>query len=227
MGLTINYDIKFQGTQTDLVNKLSKVRNLCLDKPFESVGEIKPIIITKEIIDRYNYLQEITSYPDNSDENLRKRDEELLELGVSIDLMINLDVNEKLTPDRQFVIFNVWAGNGCEDTEFYFAKNKTNNKWYASGFTKTQFAEHFIRCHLLVIYVLDMLKESGFDVDVRDEGEYYETRDLEVLAKNINDYTGLLLQISGELKEQVKNSEFTLDCEIDKSANIVDINPDS
>ena len=221
MGLTINYEIKFQGTQKQLVSKLTKIRSACLDKPFEKVSEIKSIIITKKMIDEYNFWQNYCTYPNNTTENLEKRNKALEALGVNIGLIVNLNVNNKLKAKTQIVIFNVWAGKGCEDTELYFVKNKTNDKWYAGSFCKTQYAEHFIRCHLLVIDVLDMLKEKGFDVNVRDEGEYWETRDLKILAKSLNEYTGILLSISDTLKKQMKGTNYTVDCEIDKSQNII------
>ena len=162
MGLTINYDVNFQGTQKQLIKELTKIRSACLDKPFEKVSEIQSVIITKEIIDTYHFWQNYCTYPNNSFENLEKRNKALKDLGVTTDIVINLDVNNKLKPKTQIVIFGVWPGKGCENAKFYFIKNKTNDKWYASSFCKTQYAENFIRCHLLVIDVLDMLKEKGF-----------------------------------------------------------------
>jgi hypothetical protein len=221
MGLTIHYKAKFQGTKKQLVNKLTEIHSNCLDKPFEEVSEIKSITITKEIIDTYHFWQDYCTYPNNSTENLKKRDKALEELGADIGLVINLHVGDNLTENRQVVVFDTWAGEGCENTELFFVKNKTNNTWYAESFCKTQYAEHFIRCHLLVIELFDMLKENDFDVVVDDEGEYWETRSLEILAKSLNDYTGLLLAISDSLKKQFENSDYDVVCEIDKSQNIM------
>ncbi len=61
MGLTIHYDIKFEGTQEQLISKLTKIRSACLDKPFEEVSEIKSVVITKKIIDTYNFWQKYHS----------------------------------------------------------------------------------------------------------------------------------------------------------------------
>jgi len=48
------------------------------------------------------------------------------------------------------------------------------NTWYASlcGL------EYFVRCHQSVIAVLDQARALGFEVDVRDDGGYWEHRDV-------------------------------------------------
>ena len=128
MGLTIKHEIKFSGTQSELVNKLTEIRNKCCDLPFEEVGEVKSIVITKKMIDTYNFWQNYSMFPNNTPENLNKRDKALKDLGVSTWLIISLSGRNKLTPKREVVIFELWAGEGCESTEFYFIKNITNGK---------------------------------------------------------------------------------------------------
>ena len=224
MGLTIHYKAEFEGTQSELVKRLSRIRTKCLDKPFEEVNEVKAVNITKNTLDEYkcieNCLREKGSNSINED--YENRDKELEKLGLTLDLIINLQVYHKLEPVK-VVYFTLWAGEGCEGTAFYFIKNKTNNKWKANSFTKTQYAEHFFRCHLLVIDVLNMLKEEGFSLDVYDEGSYWETRDIKVLAKEINASSEMIAGIAGMLKKELKGTGAILECNIDRSKNIVDI----
>jgi len=48
MGLTIHYTIEFEGTTKQLQGELENVRRICLDLPFEKVGErVKTVNITK------------------------------------------------------------------------------------------------------------------------------------------------------------------------------------
>jgi DNA modification methylase len=225
MGLTIHYNTKFQGTQKELVKKLTKIRSICMDKPFEEVSEIKSVIITQKMINEWNFWQNYCNYPNNSRENLDKRDKALDELGISTGLMINLEIyNHGIKPKTQIVTFSVWAGEGCENTEYCFVKNRTNNKWQAKGFTKTQYAEQFVKCHLLVIKVLDMLKEQGFTVIVHDEGHYWKTRKLDVLAKNINDYTNLISSIFGSLSKQAETLGMGIEAPITECQNYMKVN---
>ena len=224
MGLTINYKIKVEGTKQQIADRLIEIRSACLDKPFEEVSEVRSIIITKKMIDVYQFWQDYCFFPNNSVKNLAKRNQELLDLGVDIGLIVNLDVHGKLTPKRQIISLNLWPGKGCETFNINLIKNKTNNVWHCDNYCKTQYAEHFIRYHLLVINVLDMLKEKGFEIKVNDEGEYWTTRDLKILAKNINEYTGILVSIEKALKESIKDTEMSVKCEIENSKNIIQIN---
>ena len=81
------------------------------------------------------------------------------------------------------VSLNLLAGEGCENTNLNFEKH--GKKWTCKSFTKTQYAKNFAKCHLLVISLFDMLKENGFEVEIYDESDYWETRDLSNLAKNM------------------------------------------
>jgi len=58
---------------------------------------------------------------------------------------------------------------------------------------------------------------------VFDEGEYWQTKDLKVLARQINKYTSLLSSFSDQLKEFSKNTGMTYKAEIDKCKNIMKI----
>jgi len=68
------------------------------------------------------------------------------------------------------------------------------------SFTKTQYANdprcggwiNFKRAHLSVCAILEKARQLGFVVHVRDEGHYWETRDLTVLAKNLGEYDRLI-----------------------------------
>ena len=67
------------------------------------------------------------------------------------------------------------------------------NVW--RSFCKTQYANdarlggwaNFVKAHLSVVAVLDCAKLLGFEVDVQDEGAFWETRDLRVLAEHMGE----------------------------------------
>lgn len=200
MGLTVNYKVSIPITE-NIVEKLEKVRQQCLDLPFETVDEVKDMQISKETIQLFRDLQKRYTWPNNSFENLAKRDKMMEERGTDTWTIITID-DTKYPQDHHLVQLSLWAGKGCEGTEFSFTKKK--KYWRCEGFTKTQYAEQFVKCHLLVIKALDLLKEQGFEVNVKDEGHYWETRDLKVLAQNINDYTELIKNIFGTLKGQTE-----------------------
>ena len=222
MGLTINYNISFKGTAEELYNKLEIVRQKCRDLPFEEVSEIEHIRYSKEDIAFFHSLQDWCSYPNNTAENLAERDKKLKDRGLDIGTMINLVVGYGGRDSYYHMInFGLWPGEGCESMDLNFVKRRIY--WRCGGFCKTQYATSFVRCHLLVIKALDLLKQEGFIVEVRDEGDYWKTRDLEALAKSINEYTIMLKQISEGIREAVKDTDMKIEASIDNCENYIKI----
>ena len=69
---------------------------------------------------------------------------------------------------------------------------------------------------------IDLCKEAGFEVvSVHDEGEYYETRDMDKLADSINAYTSLISSIFGSLKKQIKDTDMKIEAPIEECKNFM------
>ena len=226
MGLTIHYDISFKGTQKQLIKKLEKIRSACMDLPFEEVGKIKSVKITKNHIKVFNWIQSMLNYPNNNRDNLNMRDLIMEMLGTSTLEMVQLgefkQENNRIWRKQKpttLVSLPLWAGEGCEGSDVNFEKR--DKKWICKSFCKTQYATEFVKCHLLVITLFDMFKAEGFEVEISDEGDYWETRDLKVLGKNINDYTGLLTGFAKTLKENFGGNVIV--SEIDNCKNYMDV----
>jgi hypothetical protein len=45
------------------------------------------------------------------------------------------------------------------------------------------------------------MQQIGFTVDVSDEGDFWQTRDLAILAKNIGQYDAMIAGLAGVLKD--------------------------
>ena len=195
-----------------------------MDLPFANVGDtIDTVKITKKHIKVYNWLQATLRYPNNSTENRAMRDLIMQMLGLDIRTIIKA---ERSQPDgtlqpTQCISLALWPGDGCEACDLGFVKH--DKVWRCRAFCKTQYATHFVQCHLLVIKMLDLLKESGFTVEVDDEGDFWETRDLKALADNINDSTALIKNIFGVLKTHCDKEGFTLQAPIAASKNYLKV----
>ena len=226
MGLTIHYQIGFKGTAEELLGKLQTIKNTCMDLPYEQVDEIQHQKYSKADYQFYKGLEQRTFYPNNTAENMQKTQALYQARGINREALIEYDVyhrTKRFSP-IEIIQWNVWAGEGCEGTDFNFFKKKT--WWHCHSFTKTQYAEQFVKCHLLVIKVLDLFKEQGFTVKVNDEGHYWETRDLKVLAENINDYTDMLKTVLGSITEQVLKAGFVVESNIENCENYMDVKED-
>ena len=78
-----------------------------------------------------------------------------------------------------------------------------------SSFCKTQYANapelggwhNFQRAHLSVLAVLEHMQQIGFKVHVSDEGDFWQTRDLTVLAKCVGQYDAMIAGLAGVFKD--------------------------
>jgi hypothetical protein len=78
--------------------------------------------------------------------------------------------------------------------------------WCWSSFCKTQYAsqygvEHFLRCHLTVIRLLDHAKQLGILASVSDEGDYWEKRDIKALTQEVGEWNEGMAGLVGQLKD--------------------------
>ena len=81
--------------------------------------------------------------------------------------------------------------------------------WTWTSFCKTQYAsnpefggvENFLRSHLSVVKLLDYARDLGILNDVRDEGEYFENRDIQALGSEIGNWNTMIAGWAGRLKD--------------------------
>lgn len=121
-------------------------------------------------------------------------------------------------PRRGWLV-NVWPGAGCETAKlglcqyprrilFRGQSVPTGFKggWQFQSFCKTQYAgehgwENFLRCHRLVVSLLDFWRDLGVRVKVNDEGGYWETRSVEELRAELGGYDRLVAAMGGMFKD--------------------------
>ncbi len=220
MGITISYEIKFKGTEEELLKSLQAIRQKCMDLPFEEVEDISCKSYGHREYETYKRMESYAAYPNNSIENLQKLKDTYESIGIDRDVLIHYDVFYKKKHFRPFSLmrWGVWADSGCEYTSFSFIKKKV--WWETKGFTKTQFAEHFLRSHSLIIRLLEMFKEQGFVVKVRDEGGYWGKKDIKELSKNINSSTEMIKSIFQMLTE---DNSLTVDSPITRCENYIEV----
>lgn len=212
MGLTIHYKLQAETqSATKARQLLDQLRGKALDLPFKEVGEIVEIS------------------GDNADFEKLDRDDPHWWLLIQAGQYLKHDERHcRVTPQR-VIAFSTWPGEGCEQANLGLAvypktievedrsgsphrmkKVRTNlGNWSWSSFCKTQYAsnpecggvENFLRCHLAVVKLLDHAAELGILKEVSDEGEYFEKRDLQALAKEVGDWNTMIAGWAGRLKD--------------------------
>jgi len=214
MGLTIHYELAATGDEANARKLVQQLRQAALDLPFQHVGEI-----VEFRGDQCDWKRR----PD--DDPYRWL---LIQAGTHIALPVSpaekrqgvtrpLDVRPS-----NIIAFETEPGDGCEAANFglcqfpsevshpEFGKVKTKligRSWHS--FCKTHYASdprcgglpNFLRCHLGVVALLDEAKRLGCLASVSDDGDFWETRSLERLTKEIGEQSAMLAGFLGALKD--------------------------
>jgi len=196
MGLTVHYDLKFKGTEAEVQNKLKELKFCAEQLPFAEINGPAFLDYGKWTLEKYHAKKGYNDWRD----------------WASIQGM-NYEKTDANGP-KAFCL-NLWLGEGCEPMNIGLRQCWNSNYWTWYSFCKTQYAEEFVKCHLLVIRMLDECKRLDILKDVRDEGKYWETREIKVLGGNINDFTEMLQGISKKLSK----TGFQIESAVDKQAN--------
>ena len=109
------------------------------------------------------------------------------------------------------------------DTEFTNLK-VGDDGWTWHSFCKTQYSgnpslgglTNFLRCHLAVVAMLDAAEALGFNVKVNDEGQYWDKRDVDALAKEVGEWDALIAGFGGRLKDLAESTGMSIEAPITK-----------
>jgi len=219
MGLTIHYTLSLPSkTPISLIReKLSALRQRCLDLPFEHVSDL------------LEFSGKYCNYDGTDDPSVRWF---LIQAGEHVYYDFEARGNPqalkqpdngsyaiKAIPSRIFG-FTAQPGFGCEPANIGLrlmpktvevpksdgskGKLKVSGGWRWSSFCKTQYAgdaQTVLRCHLSVVAMLDAARELGFGVEANDEGGLYERRDVDAFLKELGHQNEMVAAFAGVLKD--------------------------
>jgi hypothetical protein len=216
MGLTIHYELATTGDEAHSRKLVQQLRQAALDLPFAHVGEI-----VEFQGDQCDWKQRADNDPYR-----------WLLIQTRTDIALPLTPAERrrgvrramdVLPKR-LIAFETEPGDGCEPANFglcqfpgdvshaEFGKLKTKLKgWSWHSYCKTQYASdprcgglpNFLRCHLGVVALLDEAEKLGVLGTVDDEGNFWGTRSLERLTKEVGEQSAMLAGFLGALKDAV------------------------
>lgn len=228
MGLTIHYHLRTSLTQLDDVRRLvESLRQFARDLPFREVSE--PL----------EFHGAEADYQQGSREDPHRWFK--IQAGHSVRRSRSL---YSVTPTH-IIGFSTWPGEGCEPANFGFCRYPASvdvaarfgpkqrlathlHGWCWNSFCKTQYAsnpdcggvQNFLRCHVCVVKLLDFMQRTGLvTVEVHDEGEYWEQRDLAKLAREVGRWNEFMAAFAGLLKDQAGSAGVPLEAAITGFAN--------
>ena len=208
MGLTIHYNLQSTVRSANQARELvEKLRQRALDLPFQEVSALADYRADDANIGKVPR--------DHPHRWLLIQAEESFERG---------EQYFRVSPDH-VIAFSTQPGEGSEPANFglclypktisYMENGRSRSvrtgltDWSWGSFCKTQYAsnpthggvENFLRCHLAIVKVLDCARELGILRSVTDEGDYWEKRDLMVLAAYVGKWNTMIAGWSGRLKD--------------------------
>ncbi len=213
MGLTIHWNLQADvRTEPEARALVERLRQRALDLPLASVGEI---------MDLSGRDADYKVQPAESSARWL-----LIQAGQYIE---SGDCHYAVAP-QHVIAFETRPGEGCESANFGLCRypafidvddqrvgflprkrrvRTSLSGWCWSSFCKTQYAsnpecggvQNFLRCHLSVIALLDFAKSLGMVEHVSDEANYWETRDVEALAKEVGSWNEMIAAFAGQFKD--------------------------
>jgi hypothetical protein len=111
--------------------------------------------------------------------------------------------------------FAVAPGRGCEPAAFGLTSLRNaegaGERWWWHQCCKTQYAsvvsdEHLLRCHGSLVAILDGAERAGFEVVVRDETGYWESRDPTQLFEAVARMNQLVARFAGTFTDAVRDA---------------------
>lgn len=238
MGLTIHYRLAWPaGNLQDARQAVEKLRQRCLDLPFETVGRIRTFEGEACDYDRYSRDNDARWLLIQSRAAIYGRDNRngrFTACAAGQDWNAAVDVIP-----TQTVAFSAWPGQGCEEANLGlrllpdsltlhtdrgepYALAVPDKGWNWKSFCKTQYAndprcggiQNFLRCHLTVIASLDAAQELGFRVEVSDEGGFWEKRSVAALAREIGEWDRHLAALVGAFTQRIREDGMTVEAPI-------------
>jgi len=215
MELTIHWSFRSKTRSPKQAReKIAHLRGRALDLPFEQVEDIV----------------ELTG-PQCDFENCEQDDPNrwlLIQAGRYVEQPLREEsYSYNVAPDH-VIAFETLPGDGCEAANFGLCKYPAHievddpvrpgqrqrirtglSGWSWSSFCKTQYAsnpecggvQHFLRCYLSVISMLDHARSMSILEDVSDEGGFWEARDVQALAREVGQWNNMIAGFTGQMKD--------------------------
>jgi hypothetical protein len=205
MGLTIHYSLKSDAASPSRARQLiEKLRQAALDLPMAEVSEVVELSGAE------------------CDPEIGEREDDKRWLLIQARRMLQIGEGYYFVTPKHIIAFSAWPGEECEMANLGLAMYPETIEtkdgelttglrgWIWHSFCKTQFAsnpsvggvKHFVRSHLAVIRLLDAAKDIGILDEVKDEGHYWDNRDVKSLVETVGQWNSQLAGIVGQFKDE-------------------------
>lgn len=200
MGLVISYQFELKSATVEQArSKILALRELASKLPFVTIDEMVELegqdckFDETDIYDPNIFLKLRAMKPIDTD------DEEVFSAISS----------------KYMIAFDTLPGEGAETAAFGLATHSEITEanqvsdWIWHGFCKTQYASNpeygginnFLKCHLMLVRMLDEAEKLGILDEVSDDSGYWEKRDVRELGYTIHHNNIMMAALTGQLRD--------------------------
>ena len=198
MGLTLHYELSTPTSPAAKARSLVEtLRQHALSLPFEEVSE----------------MIELKGEECRFDPKNRRGPHSWLKTQT---IRFLIDGNVVSTSDESHPIhtiaFTVFPAEGSEQANFGLCRYPKASGWSWASFCKTQYASNpstgdvanFLKCHLGLVALLDKAGEMGILGPVKDEGHYWDNRDVAALVKEVGMWNRMIAGFYGQIRDGIE-----------------------
>jgi hypothetical protein len=197
MGLTIHYTMRLPSdrSRAEVLTRLAAVRARAAEQPVEYVSPV--FDISDGVI--------------SDDEETKRAQYWLMHASEYVaDPYVEEGKPRYIGDPESTIGFTVYPGEGSEPATFALLRRRCetdgSEEWYWWCACKTQYAcnegeDHFVAVHTSLIAMLDAALEAGLELDVHDEGDYWETRSRGKLLGHVRKMNHIVAALGGALAD--------------------------
>jgi hypothetical protein len=210
--LTIHYSLATEQTDIDAIRSLvQEFRKIAVQLPFQEVGDI------------VEFQGEQCQH--------EARDDSHRWLKIQAGRYLQAGGHHVSVAPLHIIAFTTQPGDGSEPANVGLCrypetiqlelprKQRLRTKlkgWSWSSFCKTQYASdpacggtsNFVRCHLAIVALLDGIQKRQLaTVEVSDESDYWDHRDVRKLAETVGEWNQMVAAVVGQFKDAVGGPE--------------------
>jgi hypothetical protein len=223
MGLHLCYELRLapEVSATHVAELVSQLRTRALELPFQAVSPV--VRLTEELLVRLPRLHGLsfTRLEDVAHATGVFTREELYahSVGVKTYSRSAKDVYHSISvPSDVSTVgygFGIAVGDGSEPASLGVVQvapaGCDPSSWGWHCCCKTQYAsvhgdENLLHCHQSLIAALEAARSLGFDVTVRDETGYWDSRDPQQLLRAVADMNRIVARIAGHFTDAVRSA---------------------
>jgi len=219
MGLTVHWQFECNDKPELVSGKLELMRDKAIALGFKEVGKVRQFIGDECEYERYRKKDETAVWS-----LIQAQGSVLVDERGKVVSESHVGCCGIYVTPLHAIILDTWPGEGCEAANFGLVRypetvpfqprshrfvivpTGLSVGWHWRSFCKTQYAmeggiENFLRCHTMVIAMLDFAKELGILKEVYDEGHFWEKRDLQDLVREIGEWDAYIAAFAGQLQQ--------------------------